>query len=112
MNWRDVVINIFIQKIIIVSSLMGLLLWIPSCAVNPVTGKQELMLLSEKDEINLGRETDAQVIKEYGIYEDAKLTGSAEDEHEGISQHWAEIYHAPSPMKRRQGNSSVRIPDL
>jgi len=53
---------------------ISLLFWVPSCAVNPVTGKQELMLLSEKEEIHLGRETDAQIVKEYGIYEDPPLT--------------------------------------
>ena len=51
-----------------------LIFLIPSCAVNPVTGKQELMLLSEKDEIGLGRETDGEIVKQYGIYDDPKLT--------------------------------------
>ena len=45
--------------------LIGLLSWIVSCAVNPVSGKHELMLLSEADEVKLGRQTDAEVIKEY-----------------------------------------------
>ena len=56
--------------LLIVSLLFGTY----SCAVNPVTGKQELMLLSETDEIQLGRETDTQVVQEYGVYDDAKLT--------------------------------------
>ncbi len=54
--------------------LFGLLFFISSCAVNPVTGKQELMLLSERDEISLGQETDADIVKQYGIYEDKRLT--------------------------------------
>jgi len=45
-----------ITYLILGSCLMGLLLWILSCATNPVTGKQELMLLSEADEIKLGQE--------------------------------------------------------
>ena len=45
-----------------------------SCAVNPVSGQRQLMLLSEADEIKLGRQTDAQVIGQYGIYDDAELT--------------------------------------
>ncbi len=45
------------------------------CAVNPVTGQQELMLLSEADEVRLGRQTDAQIMEEYGIYEDEALGG-------------------------------------
>jgi len=54
--------------------LMGFLLLIPSCAINPVSGKHELMLLSEADEVKLGRQTDAEVIKEYGVIDDPKLT--------------------------------------
>ena len=50
------------------------ILGVCSCAVNPVTGKQELMLLSESEEIKLGGQTDAQVVSEYGIYKDEKLT--------------------------------------
>jgi predicted Zn-dependent protease len=46
-----------------------------SCAVNPVTGKKELNLISEQRELALGQETDAQVRAEYGVYEDAGLTG-------------------------------------
>jgi predicted Zn-dependent protease len=59
--------------------LIGLFLWIVSCAVNPVTGKQELMLLSEADEVKLGGQTDAEVIKEYGVFEDPKLTVYLDD---------------------------------
>ncbi|MBS3905495.1 MAG: M48 family metalloprotease [Syntrophaceae bacterium] len=59
--------------------LLCLLFLIPACAVNPVTGKQELMLLSERDEINLGRETDVEIVKQYGIYEDPKLTATLKD---------------------------------
>jgi predicted Zn-dependent protease len=68
-----------LKMVVLGLCLIGPLLWIPSCAVNPVTGKQELMLLSETDEINLGRETDTQVIKEYGVFEDPKLTAYLND---------------------------------
>lgn len=69
--------------------LLCLLLFIPSCAVNPVTGKQELMLLSERDEISLGRETDIEIVKQYGIYEDPKLTAYLN----GICQRLGKISH-------------------
>jgi len=42
-----------------------------ACAVNPVTGKKELMLVSEGQEIALGEQTDKEVRSEYGLYEDA-----------------------------------------
>lgn len=44
-----------------------------SCAVNPVTGKKELMLVSTDQELAIGKNTDQQVIKQYGIYPDEKL---------------------------------------
>ena len=44
-----------------------------SCATNPVTGRTELMLLSEQDEIAMGRSTDPEVVQTYGIYENASL---------------------------------------
>jgi predicted Zn-dependent protease len=44
-----------------------------ACAVNPVTGKRELMLLSRADEISLGAQTDAEIVQMYGVYGDASL---------------------------------------
>ena len=49
------------------------LLLICSCAVNPVTGKQDLVLLSENDEIALGRNTNMEVLKQYSVYKDPAL---------------------------------------
>jgi len=80
-----------IKYILLGYCLIGLLLWILSCATNPVTGKQELMLLSESDEIKLGQETDLQVVREYGIYEDPKLTAYLN----GICQRLGKLSHRP-----------------
>lgn len=44
-----------------------------SCAVNPVTQKRELMLLSRSDEIALGQQTDAEVTATYSLYPDSNL---------------------------------------
>lgn len=44
-----------------------------SCAVNPVTGRREFMLLSEQDEIAMGRSTDPQIVQMYGVYENRDL---------------------------------------
>jgi len=46
---------------------------ISSCSRNPVTGKKELMLMSENQEIEMGKSYDPQVTASYGIYQDAKL---------------------------------------
>jgi predicted Zn-dependent protease len=48
-------------------------LFLFSCATNPVTGRTELMLLSEQDEIAMGQSTDPQVVQTYGIYENPEL---------------------------------------
>ena len=44
-----------------------------ACATNPATGKREITLMSEAQEIALGKESDAQVTQEMGLYEDADL---------------------------------------
>ena len=72
--------------------LFGLLLWTASCAVNPVSGQRELMLLSERDEIQLGSQTDAQVVQQFGIYKDPKLTAYLND----VCQRIAKVSHRPN----------------
>lgn len=52
---------------------------VPSCAVNPVTGKKQLMLLSEAQEIQMGKEYDPQVIATFGLYEDEDLKAFIEE---------------------------------
>lgn len=44
-----------------------------SCSRNPVTGKREMMLMSESQEIALGKQSDPEIVKAYGLYEDQKL---------------------------------------
>ncbi|MBN2552478.1 MAG: M48 family metalloprotease [Spirochaetales bacterium] len=44
-----------------------------SCATNPVTQEREFMLLSESDELALGRQTDPQILQSYGHYTDQEL---------------------------------------
>jgi predicted Zn-dependent protease len=53
--------------------LMVLLLIIPSCAINPVTGKRQLMLMSESQEVAMGTEYDPTVIATFGEYKDKAL---------------------------------------
>ncbi len=44
-----------------------------ACATNPVTGSRELVFMSESQEAELGREADAQIRSEMGVYDDAAL---------------------------------------
>lgn len=43
------------------------------CAVNPVTGKREFMLMSEAQEIEMGNEAHGQIVAEYGSYVDSSM---------------------------------------
>jgi predicted Zn-dependent protease len=48
--------------------------WLVSaCATNPVTGKRQFTLMSEAQEIQIGHESDAEVRKEMGVYDDPEL---------------------------------------
>jgi predicted Zn-dependent protease len=60
--------------------------------MNPVSGGPELMLLSESDEIKLGKQTDAEVRKQYGVYEDQQLNAYLN----GMCQRLAGLSHRPN----------------
>src|SRR5918996_4888267 len=51
----------------------GLALFAAACALNPATGRREFSLMSEAQEIAIGRETDVEVRREMGIIEDRDL---------------------------------------
>jgi len=51
----------------------ALLLGLAACAVNPATGRREFMLVTEGQEIAMGREADPQVSASYGLVDDPEL---------------------------------------
>ena len=53
--------------------LLLLLFAAAGCAVNPATGQRELMLVTEGQEIGLGREADPDIVGAYGLYPDSAL---------------------------------------
>jgi predicted Zn-dependent protease len=57
--------------------LLGVL--VAACATNPVTGEREFTLMSESQEIAMGRESDAQVRAEMGLYNDPELAKYVSD---------------------------------
>ena len=63
-----------------------------ACATNPVTGKRELSLLSEAQEIQIGQAQDAQVRKEMGVYGDRELQRYISD----IGVRLAQVSERPS----------------
>jgi predicted Zn-dependent protease len=50
-----------------------LFIFFVSCARNPVTGKRQVVLMSEEQEIAMGKEADPQIIAQYGLYPDSVL---------------------------------------
>lgn len=50
-----------------------MLVLVAACSVNPVTGKKELMLLTDDDERALGLESDPGIVQSFGLYEDEAL---------------------------------------
>ncbi|SDX40446.1 M48 family metalloprotease [Hymenobacter psychrophilus] len=54
------------------SLLLGGLL-LSGCAVNPVTGKKEVMLVSEGQELAMGKQSDPAIVAQFGLYQDEKL---------------------------------------
>lgn len=60
---------------VLVRSLLPLLAMtaLTACATNPATGKKEVSLMSEAQEIQLGQQMDAEVRREMGVYDDPAL---------------------------------------
>jgi predicted Zn-dependent protease len=61
------------MKLIYFVQILVLVVFLTTCAKNPVTGKREVMLISEADEIKLGAESDPEILAEFGVLENPAL---------------------------------------
>jgi predicted Zn-dependent protease len=61
------------KKIFYNSCLLAMLFLFNTCARNPVTGKRQVVLMSEAQEIAMGQEADPQIVAQYGLYDDKAL---------------------------------------
>jgi predicted Zn-dependent protease len=52
---------------------LAALLVLSACATNPVSGRKDFVLMSEAQEVELGRQNDPAIRKQYGRYDDAAL---------------------------------------
>ena len=59
------------KKYILITCLTTIFL--SNCARNPVTGKKQVVLMSEAQEIAMGKEADPQIVAQYGLYKDDAL---------------------------------------
>lgn len=57
----------------LVACLISTLLAAAACSTNPATGKSQLALVSEEQEIAMGREADQEIQQQLGLYPDEKL---------------------------------------
>ncbi|MCB9502109.1 MAG: M48 family metalloprotease [Deferribacteres bacterium] len=80
------------KKSVIFVGLLFLLFLISACAVDYVTGKHTFNLVSEQQEIQIGREADPSIISQYGLYDDPKLTEYVD----GIGQKIAVVSQRPN----------------
>ncbi len=55
-----------IFRVLLVAGLVG-------CATNPATGRRQLILMSEAQEVELGKQSDAEIRREMGVYNDPQL---------------------------------------
>jgi len=62
------------------------------CASNPVTGGQDIVLMTETQEIELGRQSHPKILQQYGRYEDEELQAYVS----GIGQRIAAVSHRPN----------------
>jgi predicted Zn-dependent protease len=87
-TWKRISFKLFNALIII---LLGL-----SCAVSHVTGKKQFMLMSEAQEIEMGKEYDPQVIETFGAYQNDILQSFVQQKGDQLAKvsHWPGLsYH-------------------
>lgn len=62
-----------VKIIAVLSVLSCIMLTFNTCSVNPVTGKSQLMFMSEAQEVQLGKQYDPQVLATFGEYKNDAL---------------------------------------
>lgn len=73
-------------------AIISVALLLHSCAVNPVTGKRQVMFVSEEGEIAMGKQYNPQVVATMGLYEDEKLQRFIDEK----GKEMARISHRPN----------------
>jgi predicted Zn-dependent protease len=61
------------KRIYLLICLFSSMIFFEQCAKNPVTGKSQLVLMSEEQEIAMGKEADPQIVAQFGLYPDKEL---------------------------------------
>lgn len=75
---------------------IGLILLLSACASNPVTGERDFVMLSEEQELAMGRESDAEIKESFGVYDDKELNDYVQQ----VGAKLAEQSHRPGLIYR------------
>lgn len=69
-------------------ALLLVVLWqLVGCAVNPATGRTDFVMMSERQEIELGQRYSQEVLKQYPRYPDEKLQAYVQQVGERVARH-------------------------
>ncbi|HET7896602.1 MAG TPA: hypothetical protein VFL47_03010, partial [Flavisolibacter sp.] len=61
------------KRIVLALTLTATVFSFQHCARNPVTGKKQVVTMSEEQELAMGKEADPQIIAQFGLYPDSAL---------------------------------------
>jgi predicted Zn-dependent protease len=73
------------RAVSLIVPIVGATLALGSCATNPVTGGADFVLMSEAQEMQLGRSGDPKIRAQYGVYDDVRLQAYVQRVGEGIA---------------------------
>src|SRR5688572_16517624 len=80
------------KKLILIALVLGLLGDAAGCVRNPVTGKRQIVLISESQEIAMGQQSDPSVREEYGVVDSVAL----QDYVQTIGRKLVSVSHRPT----------------
>lgn len=78
-----------------------------SCAVNPATGNPEMVMMSEEDELSLGRELNKRILAQVPVYEDKALQRYVQAVGERVAEasHRSGLYYRFTVLDRPEINA-------
>jgi predicted Zn-dependent protease len=80
------------KKLILIGFAIGVISAPFGCVRNPATGKRQIVLVSEAEEISMGQKSDPRVREEYGVAEGQGL----QDYVEGLGHKLVRVSHRPN----------------
>src|SRR5690606_6135112 len=76
-------------RAIAIPLLAGIALAVSSCAINPATGRGNLVMMSESRELEIGAEEHAKVMENMRVFDDEKVTAYVTE----VGQRMAAVSH-------------------